>query len=263
MTDKKHQAEFDERFYMTLRLLAENGYCALITTSGNSLFDLCKDVLEVSSPFYNIFEEIRLDVFTKNEADEFLNHYHEKKILSSDDVRFIKTNIDLYQHPLILQISCDAIYRNKKNQLDGKSMVKNIKIRYSHLLCHDKIMKGRKKLKKYSDNNKIIDLLVSVLIPVIGIGIIMFEFGFLIEKLNFAKAILLVLATSVIGFALLLFAGRFSEIIGESTFFKLFTKVIDQIPLFSNLADKITEGVGKIKNPVDNDLNNSDTKKKE
>ncbi len=98
--------------------------------------------------------------------------------------------------------------------------------------------------KQYS---RALDLFVSILIPVLGIGFLMFEYAILIEKLDYIKTIILVLVTAILGFPILIFAGRFVETIGESTFYNIFIKIIDQLPLLSNIADKFIDAVDKYK----------------
>jgi len=92
--------------------------------------------------------------------------------------------------------------------------------------------------------SKLLDLAVSILVPVLGLGLIMGEFALFIMKLPNLKGVLLALATAILGFPILIFAGLLIGIIGESTFYKLFFQIIKRINLLSNLADGL-EAVAK------------------
>ena len=104
------------------------------------------------------------------------------------------------------------------------------------------------------DNNpqkmgKATDLLISVFIPVFGIGFIMYEYAWLINsfKLTDFQAVLVALVTAILGFTVLIFAGRSTSLIAESTFYKLFERMINQIPLLSNVLDKLLDIFDKVK----------------
>jgi len=79
------------------------------------------------------------------------------------------------------------------------------------------------------------DLLVSILLATFGLGLIMGEYAILIRNLSNFQSVLVGLVTAILGFAVLIFAGRSIDIIGETTFFKLFSQIIEQIPLLSKL----------------------------
>jgi len=51
--------------------------------------------------------------------------------------------------------------------------------------------------------------------------------------------VLVGLVTAILGFPILLFAGVVIKVIGESTFYKLFLRIIRLIPLLANLADQL------------------------
>jgi len=90
LTDEEHILEFGKQFYNTLRMLSEQSYCAIITTFCKSLKVLCKKILGISSPFYNIFEEIPLKNFTIEESESFLRSKHGDIILKDKEILFIK-----------------------------------------------------------------------------------------------------------------------------------------------------------------------------
>jgi hypothetical protein len=249
LTDSPHRLEFGVAFFNTLRYLAEQGFCSLITTSYTPLQDVCKHVLEVSSPFYNIFEELDLQHFTSTEANAFLINNPMGVRFSEKEIAFIRA-IPFYEHPLVLQIAADGVLSNRDAQRPTALLRKEVDRRVRHFLTHAEVREGRrmaeqKKLGTGESNlSKPLDLTMSILIPVVGIGLFMLEFGLLMRYLSNFQAVLLGVATAIVGFAVLIFAGRSINIIGETTFFRLFSRVIDQIPLLSNLlstAAKIGE----------------------
>jgi hypothetical protein len=255
LTDDPRRDEFNKSFYNTMRLLAEQGHCALVTTSYESLKTLCQHVLGVSSPFYNIFEELNLKYFTAEETDEFLSSNHHGVTLSPKEIQFIKGKVKEHAHPLVLQIASDSVYRNRQDNKTDRTLLEEIEDRIKHYITHEAVREGRKmtqQQKNQSDTqrrlSKPIDLLVSIFLPVLGVGLIMLEYGLLIKTLTNFQAILLALVSTIVGFAVLVFAGRSIDIIGESTFFKIFTQLINQLPLFSSLADnvgRIADKMGK------------------
>jgi len=256
LTDEEHINEFGKQFYNTLRMLSEQSYCALITISCKPLKELCKKLLGISSPFYNIFEEIPLKNFTVEEADLFLRNRHDNVSLRNNEISFIKKNIAEYQHPLILQISCDVLFKNRLHKKPKKDIFAQIKERTNQFLTHNEVVEVREMIKSSSNQvnsskkiSKGSDLLVSIFIPFFGIGFIMYEYAWLISsfKLSNFQAVLVALVTSILGFTVLVFAGRSTNIIGESTFYKLFLKMINQIPLLSNVLDKLIDVADKAK----------------
>ena len=252
LADEIHRTEFGTSFYNTLRLLAEQGCCALIITSYASLKDLCKHVLGMSSPFYNVFGQVTLGHFTVREANSFLICNHDDVTLTSSEIQFVQKKVKFHQHPLVLQIACDSVFENRRNGLSEIKLQKQIEGRVDHFLSHEEVQEKRRMTKKASDNNtqkinKPLDLLVSILIPVLGVGILMLEYGLLIRTLSNFQAVILALVTAILGFAILIFAGRSVDIIGESTFYKLFLQMTKQIPLISNLADNIIRVATKLR----------------
>lgn len=103
------------------------------------------------------------------------------------------------------------------------------------------------KNKKPTTINKPLDLVISILIPVLGIGLITLEFGWLIQYLSNFKSVLLAIFSTLAGMVILIFAGLSIDLIGETTFFKLYTRIIEQVPLFSNLLDSVTSRIRKSK----------------
>ncbi len=248
LVDDEHQAEFTQAFFNTLRFLAESSHIALVTTSYTSLKDVCKSVLGATSPFYNIFLELSLDVFSDEEVDLFLRSKHRNIVMEPFEIKFIKSKVKLYQHPLILQIACDSVYKNRQLQSSKERVLNRITQATKYFLGHQQVINQRNNMKNRQKTiSKPLDLFLSIMIPVLGLGLIMLEYGLLIRFLTNFQSVLLALVTAIIGFAILVFAGRSIDIIGESTFYNLFLEIIKQIPLLSNIADKIIDFAGKVK----------------
>ena len=245
LTDVSRHQDFNVDFYNTLRLLAEQGHCAIVTTSYASLKQLCQHVLGVSSPFYNIFSEINLENFTDAEVDGFLNIDHRGVVLDSAEQQFIKARVNSHKHPLVLQIACDAVFKNRHRGTSDKVVLKEIHERSKYYFSHDSVQEDRKMARQRSERgapaqiSKPVDLAISILIPVLGLGLLMAEYGLLIRTLSNFQSVLLALVTALLGFAVLIFAGRSIDIIGESTFFRIFLQLVNQIPLLSSLANNL------------------------
>lgn len=250
LTDQSHRDHFKVPFFNTLRHLAEQGFCSLLTTSYTPLQQVCSHVLDVSSPFYNIFEEVPVKHFTDREADTFLTANPMGIAFSIEEIAFIK-RVPYHQHPLVLQISADCVLSTRQKPDQQDRLRDEIRTRVSHFLTHEQVLEGRRmalqkaRVPGEQRLNKPLDLILSILIPIIGIGLFMLEFGLLMHYLNNFQAVLLGVATAVIGFAVLVFAGRSIAIIGETTFYKLFSSLIGQIPLLANLLSA-AERVGGV-----------------
>ncbi len=65
-------AEFPDAFYETLRSLGNHSLLGIVTASQHSLKDLARQG-KLTSPFFNIFHELPLGVFTEEEADLLLD----------------------------------------------------------------------------------------------------------------------------------------------------------------------------------------------
>jgi hypothetical protein len=253
LTDENHKTEFDIQFFNTFRLLAEQGLCALITTSNQSIQDLCKHVLGISSPFYNILSQITLSAFSDEEAQGFLDAHHNGILLETQEKELIKC-IPNFRHPLLLQIACHHFFQNRINNLPKEELIRNILKQEKDLTSHDDVHKERimakgasKKAAEEKQLSKPVDMFLSFLLPIIAIGLLMLEFFLVIQTLDITKTIILAIFSALVGFAVIVFAGRSINIIGETSFFKLFVRLIEQIPLLSNVLTTITNVVKKPK----------------
>jgi len=193
LTDDNHRTEFDVQFFNTLRLLAEQGLCALITTSNKSIQDLCKHVLDISSPFYNILSQITLSPFSEQEAQEFLDTSHKGIFLEFHEKELIK-RIPNFRHPLTLQIACHHAFQNRINNLPSGEIIQNILKQEKDLMSHDDVHEERimaktdlKKAVEEKQISKPVDMLLSFLVPIIAIGLLMLEFFLVIRTLDITK----------------------------------------------------------------------------
>ena len=101
---------FDPAFFYGLRSLATHHNLSLITSSRRELIELCHSEAIRSSPFFNIFANINLLLFTKNEAWDLIS-----KSLIGTGVSFNDAEIDLMFriagcHPYFLQAACHFLF---------------------------------------------------------------------------------------------------------------------------------------------------------
>ncbi|MBM3238926.1 ATP-binding protein [Candidatus Poribacteria bacterium] len=71
--------------------------------------------------------------------------------------------------------------------------------------------------------------LVDIFIIIFGLGLLLFEFAVLRHILNPLQVTIVLLATVILGAAILIFAGRYTDIIGETIFYKLLSRVVKNI----------------------------------
>ena len=243
LTAENRADEFDLDFYNTLRVLAEQGRMVLILIAKDPIRELCKSVLGMSSPFYNIFESINLIQFEEQEADGFLEYHHQTGILSAKSIRYVKRHIQDYRHPLILQISCDTLFHSKEqNKSPSRRLRLIIHSRVEQFLNHDEVEKARAMSKRNNDPKlgRTLDLVVSIALPTISIVSIVAVLSVALREQSAFASVIIVLATIFFTALIIIFAGRFTNIIGESTFFKLFSRIIDELPIFSRISEIFT-----------------------
>lgn len=102
--------EFKDDVFDTLRSLGNNGNIAYVTASLNSLKTLCEKG-KFTSPFYNIFSEVKLGKFTAEETTEFLSTRSGSFGFNEREIEFIYEIAN--HHPLHLQIACYHVFENK------------------------------------------------------------------------------------------------------------------------------------------------------
>ena len=111
-------SEFDASFYGELRSLAGEIGVVYITISKHSLYDLTyqhEDTL--SSPFFNIFSEVRLNLVAEKDAQGLLDHLamiHGRPKFSSEEIELL---LELGgSHPFFLQVAGHQLYAEKQQQ---------------------------------------------------------------------------------------------------------------------------------------------------
>ncbi|CAG0991819.1 hypothetical protein METP3_02699 [Methanosarcinales archaeon] len=107
--------EFNDDVFDALRSLGNNGHIAYVIASLNSLKTLCEKG-KFTSPFYNIFSEVKLGKFTPEETTEFLSTISESFGFNEKEIGLIYEIAN--HHPIHLQIACDHVLKNKGKNLD-------------------------------------------------------------------------------------------------------------------------------------------------
>ncbi len=108
---------FDTDFFYGLRSLAIQHHLALVTSSRRELIELCHSEAIRSSPFFNIFANINLGLFSEEQALDLI-----ETSLRLTDVRFEVGVIDTLfrlagRHPYFLQVACYHAFDSYKREL--------------------------------------------------------------------------------------------------------------------------------------------------
>jgi hypothetical protein len=103
-------ASFDLDFFSGLRSMAIHHNLALITSSRRELVELTHSKEVQDSPFFNIFANINLRLFTEQESQELISRY-----LPTTDLAFHPGDIDYARwlagpHPYFLQMAFSTLY---------------------------------------------------------------------------------------------------------------------------------------------------------
>ena len=120
----KRPEEFNNDFFDAMRSLGYHGNIAYVTASLHALKWLCT-VGNFTSPFYNIFSQLSMGLFSPEETTEFLSAKREGVEFSEKEIEFIKKIAK--NHPLHLQIACYHVLENKGKEYDEKELRKDIK----------------------------------------------------------------------------------------------------------------------------------------
>jgi AAA-like domain len=101
---------FGPDFYYGLRSLMIQHKVALVTSSRLELIELCHSDAVKSSPFFNIFANIRLRVFSPGECELMV-----ERALAMTDVTFTEPETESVfalagSHPYFLQVACNMLY---------------------------------------------------------------------------------------------------------------------------------------------------------
>jgi len=121
---------FDPAFFYGLRSLAIHHNLSLITSSRRELIELCHSEAIRSSPFFNIFANINLRLFTKNEARDLIS-----KSLAETGISFMDAEIDIIFHiagfhPYFLQAACYFLFEAYSKSLNPDERVKFLRKEY-------------------------------------------------------------------------------------------------------------------------------------
>ncbi len=106
-----------------MRCLGNHGNIAYVTASVAPLNKLYGRG-NFTSPFPNIFSEVRLSQFTSEETSEFLSAKREGVVFTEKEIEFIKRIAR--NHPLHLQIACYHVLENQGKKWDEKKLRKKI-----------------------------------------------------------------------------------------------------------------------------------------
>ena len=112
---------FGPDFYYGLRSLVIHHQLALVTSSRRELIELCHSEAIKSSPFFNIFANINLSLFSPADAERLIH-----QSLGSAAVQFseqeIEEVLDLAGlHPYFLQAACWELYESHRKGLDAEA----------------------------------------------------------------------------------------------------------------------------------------------
>jgi hypothetical protein len=121
----KRAEEFNNDFFDAMRSIGSQGNIAYVTASLHALKRLCI-VGHFTSPFYNIFSQVPLGLFSPDETTEFLSAKREGVEFSEEEIEFIKEIAN--NHPLHLQIACYHALENKGKEYDEKELRKEIEV---------------------------------------------------------------------------------------------------------------------------------------
>ncbi len=112
-------ANFGADFFYSLRSLAIHHHLALVTSSRSELIELTHSAEIRSSPFFNIFANINLRLFDREEARAFIHG-------TLADTGFCFTESEVGQllsiagcHPFFLQMACHFMFAAYARQLDA------------------------------------------------------------------------------------------------------------------------------------------------
>lgn len=106
-------ANFGPDFYFGLRSLVIHHQLALVTSSRLELIKLCHSEAIKSSPFFNIFANINLSIFSPVDADLLVHQsalqFQEREINHVYELAGL--------HPFFLQVACCALYESYREGL--------------------------------------------------------------------------------------------------------------------------------------------------
>jgi hypothetical protein len=120
----KKPEEFNNDFFDAMRSLGYHGNIAYVSASLHAIKMLCT-AGNFTSPFYNIFSQVPLGLFSPDETTDFLSAKRGGVVFTEKEIEFIKRIAR--NHPLHLQIACSHVLENKGKAYDEKELRKDIK----------------------------------------------------------------------------------------------------------------------------------------
>jgi Novel STAND NTPase 2 len=118
---------FGPDFYYGLRSLVIHHQLALVTSSRRELIELCHSEAIKSSPFFNIFANINLSLFSQSDADRLIHQSLGKTAVHFSEQE-IKEVLDLAGlHPYFLQAACWVLYESHRKDLDEEARIRLLK----------------------------------------------------------------------------------------------------------------------------------------
>jgi hypothetical protein len=152
----KHRAQFDEDFFDHLRSMLNARKLAIVTATQRTLQSLSLEG-KLTSPFYNVFTVVELKEFTQAEAHQFIAAYHQRVGFTDDELKLVFSYLD--PHPLKLQIVCDLVLENRREQLSDWALAEEIAKEYGNFFVGKFDSKQLLKAKKAFSLDKIKKLL--------------------------------------------------------------------------------------------------------
>ena len=118
---------FNTEFYSFCRSIANNYNVAYIVSSGRNLQTLCHSKEISDSPFFNIFSNLTLSQFSREEAVALITDPARK--LNYSTTSYIDFILDIAgYYPFFIQIACSSLFEHLKSKyLTGKSLMDRVK----------------------------------------------------------------------------------------------------------------------------------------
>jgi hypothetical protein len=115
---------FGPDFYYGLRSLVIHHQLALVTSSRRELIELCHSEAIKSSPFFNIFANINLSLFSQADADRLIHQSFGKTAVDFPEQE-TREVLDLAGlHPYFLQAACWVLYESHQKGLDEGARIR-------------------------------------------------------------------------------------------------------------------------------------------
>lgn len=113
---------FDPEFFAFLRSIANNYNVAYVTSSLKNLQELCHNKEISDSPFFNIFSNLNLTVFTEKEAQLFVSE--PSRTFGCPLEEHFDTVVDLAGYfPFYMAIACSILFDFDFQQVDSRKTV--------------------------------------------------------------------------------------------------------------------------------------------